>query len=103
MSFKVSVRREKDSSLVQRFATVQDAEDYIAMLEPMDPEAVARGDYYIDAPEEMVNPMSEITLPFTSLRDQEDAASFIQTLVNNGVHFKGRVEDRFMVITFPKG
>lgn len=47
--------------------------------------------------------MSEITLPFTSLRDQEDAASFIQTLVNNGVHFKGRVEDRFMVITFPKG
>ena len=46
---------------------------------------------------------SVVELPFTSLRDQEDAATFIQALVNNSVYFFATVQDRFMKITFPKG
>lgn len=40
-----------------RFKTVKEAEHYITnTLIHLDPEGVDKGDYYIDAPEELVNP-----------------------------------------------
>ena len=45
---------------------------------------------------------STMTMPFTSQRDQDDAATFIQALTNNGVRFHAKVEDRVLVIEFPR-
>lgn len=53
----VSVGRTDCTGEVKRFATIKQAEDYIAHdLIKVDPVGVEAGDYYIDAPELMVNP-----------------------------------------------
>ena len=41
---------------IQRFATLEEGEAFISEIAKTDPEGVANGDYYVDAPEEMVNP-----------------------------------------------
>lgn len=42
---------------LRRFATVRAAEQFIArQVERIDPAGVAAGHYYIDAPEELLNP-----------------------------------------------
>lgn len=41
---------------LKRFLRVRSAENFIAMREKRDPKGVHRGDYGIDAPEEVVNP-----------------------------------------------
>jgi hypothetical protein len=42
--------------ILTRVNTIKEAEDWIAEREQIDPEGVHRGDYGIDAPEEMINP-----------------------------------------------
>ena len=41
---------------IKRFATLKEGEDFISEIAKTDPEGVANGEYYVDAPEEMVNP-----------------------------------------------
>lgn len=53
----VAVVHEPTQKIEARFDTVGEAEAYIAdTLHVLEPEAVERGDYGINAPEEMVNP-----------------------------------------------
>lgn len=42
--------------LLDRFATIDEAEDYLATCAGIDPDWLERGLHGIDAPEEMVNP-----------------------------------------------
>jgi hypothetical protein len=46
----------RDGSVLYRCGTLREAESFVAGLAHALPDAVARGDYGIDAPEEMVNP-----------------------------------------------
>ena len=53
--FPVVVGRNDGTIEPVRFRALKGAENYIAHLEKEDPEGVHAGEYYIDAPEEMVN------------------------------------------------
>ena len=53
---KLPVSVGKNCSEIKRFATLKEGEDFITEIAKTDPEGVERGDYYVDAPEEMVNP-----------------------------------------------
>jgi hypothetical protein len=55
MDEPVTIGRNDGVGKVFRFSTVKDAEAAIALLETVIPVSVHAGDYYIDAPEEMVN------------------------------------------------
>lgn len=48
-----------DPRVVARCKTVKEAEDWIASEKASDPIGVERGDYGIDAPELMVNPLQD--------------------------------------------
>lgn len=52
----VAVGRNDGIGEIKRFATLKEGEEHIATIEKTDPDGVHNGDYYIDAPEEMVNP-----------------------------------------------
>ncbi len=56
----VSVGLNDGTGKVFRFDTLDDAETAIALLETVIPVSVHAGDYYIDAPEEMVNPTHNV-------------------------------------------
>lgn len=56
----VSVGRSDGLGVVAHFATLADGEAHIVALSKVDPEGVEAGDYYIDAPEEMVNPPANV-------------------------------------------
>lgn len=51
----VSVGRNNCTGKVFHFSTIADAEEAIALLETVIPVSIRAGNYYIDAPEEMVN------------------------------------------------
>ena len=63
MEKPVSVGRTDCTGKVFRFSTVADAETAISLLETVIPVSVHAGDYYIDAPEELVNPSSNKVCP----------------------------------------
>ncbi len=53
---EVMVGKVDGTGKIHRFATPKDASEFIGSVIAMeDPNGVARGDYYIDAPEEWVN------------------------------------------------
>ena len=52
----VSVGLTSCTGPVFRFSTIADAETAIALLETVIPDSVHAGDYYIDAPELIINP-----------------------------------------------
>ena len=54
--YPVSVGRNDCTRKVFHFSTIADAEEAIALLENGIPWDVTTGGYYIDAPENMVNP-----------------------------------------------
>jgi hypothetical protein len=47
---------ERATEEIGRFATIAEAEDFLATSATIDPDRLEAGDYCIDAPEEMVNP-----------------------------------------------
>jgi hypothetical protein len=54
----VTIVHEPTLAILRECDTVQEAEQFIAQeLMVSDPDGVVRGDYGIDAPEEMVNPI----------------------------------------------
>jgi hypothetical protein len=53
--FPVVVGHSSNKISPHRFKTVRAAELFVAQLEKEDPEGVHAGEYYIDAPEEMLN------------------------------------------------
>ena len=53
--FPVVVGHSDNKIAQHRFKTVRAAEKFVEQLEKEDPDGVHAGEYYIDAPEEMVN------------------------------------------------
>lgn len=53
--YPVTLGHERNKIAVHRFRTVKAAENFIGHIAKDDPAGVDRGEYYIDAPEEMVN------------------------------------------------
>lgn len=81
----VSVGRNDGSIPVRRFATLAEGEAYIEEIAKTDPSGVDAGDYYVDAPEEMVNPPRDAaSVQPTGLRRgaessiQQDGPEFVE-------------------------
>jgi len=55
----VCVGRNDGIIEIKRFATLAEGEAEISRLESIDPDGIHAGEYYIDAPEEMVNPVAQ--------------------------------------------
>lgn len=51
-----SVGRNDLTGEVRRFATLAEAEAHVVEIEKTDPASVHAGDYYVDGPEELINP-----------------------------------------------
>lgn len=70
----------------QRFATMGEAEQHITTLEGTDPAGVHAGDYYIDGPEELINPPKPKTserLHTVSIGDwNDDVLRYLEASLN---------------------